>query len=79
MHAAPRDNSLSSVHALSFRWVLLTTSLWGEGGWMSGELFGDGRGCSEGGWYQDWGGFHIETLVIYQLSSRKFTTQNDLY
>ena len=24
-------------------------------------------------------GFHIETLIIYKLSSRKFTTQNDLY
>ena len=24
-------------------------------------------------------GSHIETLVIYKLSSRKFTTQNDLY
>ena len=25
------------------------------------------------------GGFHIETLIIYKLSSRKFTTLNDLY
>jgi len=25
------------------------------------------------------GRFHIETLLIYNFSSRKFTTQNDLY
>jgi hypothetical protein len=23
--------------------------------------------------------FHIETLIIYKLSPKKFTTQNDLY
>ena len=23
--------------------------------------------------------FHVETLVIYELGSRKFTTQTDLY
>ena len=24
-------------------------------------------------------GFYIKTLIIYELSSREFTTQNDLY